>query len=147
MKSGFDYIGVTCVFYCYDSKGRLLLHKRSKKCKDENNRWDCGGGSVEFGESFEEAVKREVKEEYSSNIKKLTFAGINNVIRKHKGKRTHWVAVLFACLVDPKKAKIGDPDKMADIGWFYPNELPKPLHSMYLTHLEFVKKTRVLNHN
>ena len=144
MKQGFDYIGVTCVFYCYDCKGRLLLHKRSKNCRDEIGRWDCGGGSIEFGESFEEAVRREVKEEYCVNIKKLTFAGVNNLIRNHKGRKTHWVAILFACLVDPKKVKIGDPVKMSDIGWFYPNKPPKPLHSMYLTHLEFVKKAGVI---
>ncbi len=47
MKRGFDYIGVTCVFYCYDKKGRLLLHKRSNKCRDEIGRWDAGGGNTQ----------------------------------------------------------------------------------------------------
>lgn len=140
MKSGIDYIGITCVFYCYDKQGRLLLHKRSQKCKDENGRWDCGGGSMKLGETFEQTVRREVKEEYCVEIKKLKFAGVNNVLRNHKNKQTHWIAILFGCLVDSKKVKIGDPEKMEEIGWFYPNKLPKPLHSMYLTHLEFVSK-------
>ncbi len=86
MKPGFDYIGVTCVFYCYDKKGRLLLHKRSNKCRDEIGQWDAGGGQVEFGETFDQAVRREVTEELCADIKKLTFAGINNVLRKHEGK-------------------------------------------------------------
>lgn len=144
MKQGFDYIGITVVFYCYDKQGRLLLHKRSKNCRDEIGRWDAGGGAMKFGETFEQAVRREVKEELCADISKLTFVGVNNVIRKHKGRKTHWVAILFACLVDAKKVKIGDPDKIADIGWFYPNKLPKPLHSMYLTHLEFVKKEHII---
>lgn len=102
---------------------------------------------MEFGETFEQAVRREVKEELCVDIKKLTFVGLNNVIRKHKNQKTHWVAIVFACLIDPKKVKIGDPVKMEDIGWFYPNKLPKPLHSMYLTHLAFVKKRRILDRN
>ncbi len=144
MKQGFDYIGVTCVFYCYDSKGRLLLHKRSKNCRDEIGRWDAGGGSMKFGETFEQAVRREVREELCVDIEKLTFVDVNNVIRNHNGRKTHWIAVLFACLIDPKKVKNGDPKKITEIDWFYPNKLPKPLHSMYLTHLEFVKKKGIL---
>ncbi len=146
MKKGFDYIGVTICFYCYDGKGKLLLQKRSKNCSDEQGRWDCGGAAVRFGETFERAVKRELKEEYCIDISNnnIQFCGVNNVLRKHNGKQTHWIAVVFGCLVDPKKVRIGDPVKMADIGWFYPNKLPKPLHSMYLTHLEFVKKASIL---
>lgn len=144
MKQGFDYIGVTVVFYCYDKQGRLLLHKRSNKCRDEIGRWDAGGGAMKFGETFEQAVRREVKEELCVDIKKLTFAGINNVIRKHNGKKTHWIAILFTCLIEPDKVKNGDPRKITEIGWFKENKLPKPLHSMYLTHLEFVKKAKVL---
>ena len=143
MKPGFDYIGVTCVFYCYDNIGRLLLHKRSGKCRDEIGCWDAGGGKVEFGETFEQAVRREVKEELCVDIKKLSFVGVNNVLRKHNSKQTHWIAILFACLIDPKKLRNGDPDKISEIGWFHSNNLPKPLHSMYLTHLEFIKKARI----
>ncbi len=52
MKKGIDYIGVTCVFYCHDGKGKLLLHKRSENCRDEKGRWDCGGGAMELGETL-----------------------------------------------------------------------------------------------
>ena len=49
----------------------------------------------------------------------------------YKGKqKTHWVAILFAAQVDPKKLKIGEPEKMEEIGWFSQNNLPSPLHSM-----------------
>ena|SRR3989344_6722049 len=144
MKQGLDYIGVTCVFYCHDAKGNLLLHKRSVNCRDEKGKWDCGGGAMTFGETFEQTVRREVNEEYCTDITKLQLVGVNNVLRKNKGKLTHWVAILFAVLVNFKKVKIGDPEKMDKIGWFKPNKLPKPLHSMFLTHLEFVKKAKVL---
>ena len=144
MKQGVDYIGVTCVFYCHDGEGNLLLHKRSNKCRDEKGRWDCGGGAMKFGETFEQTVRREIKEEYCTEIKKLRLVGVSNVLRKHSGKLTHWIAVLFAVQLNPKKVKIGDSEKMDKIGWFKPNNLPKPLHSMFLTHLEYVKKAGVL---
>ena len=144
MKQGIDYIGITCVFYCHDGKGNLLLHKRSQKCRDEKGRWDCGGGAMKFGETFEQTVRREVQEEYKSKIKKLKFVGINNVIRKNENKKTHWIAILFAAELDPKKVKIGVPEKMDEINWFKPNKLPKPLHSMYLTHLQYVKNAGII---
>ncbi len=144
MKKGVDYIGVTVCFYCHDGRGNLLLQKRSKECKDEQGRWDCGGGSVEIGETFERAVRRELKEEYAIVPEKLQFAGVNNVLRKNGKERTHWVALIFAAQVDPKGVKRNDPRLMDEIGWFKRSNLPKPLHSMYLTHLEFVLKAGVL---
>lgn len=143
MKQGFEYIGITVCFYCHDGKGNLLLNKRSQNCRDERGRWDCGGGAVKFGESFEQAVRREVKEEYCCEIKKLDFIKVNNVIRMHEGKKTHWIAIIFAAQVDPKRIKIGDKKKIDEIGWFKPGKLPQPLHSMYRTHLSFVIKAGI----
>ncbi len=144
MKQGFDYIGVTVVFYCHDGKGNLLLHKRTQECRDEKGRWDCGGGALKFGESFEEGVKRELREEYCTSPVKLDFVGVNNVLRNHEGQKTHWIAVVFAVQIDPGKIKIGVPTKMEKLGWFKPEKLPTPLHSMYLTHLEFVRKAGIM---
>lgn len=139
LKKGVDFIGVTCVFYCHDGKGNLLMHKRSKHCRDEKGAWDCGSGSMEFGETFEEAVKREIKEEYCVTPKKLQFCGVNNVIRMNGKKKTHWVAAVFVAQVDPKKCKIGEPDKMDELGWFPLHKLPKPQHSMLGKHLKLVR--------
>jgi len=147
MKKGVDYIGVTICFYCYDGKGTLLLQKRSKECRDEQERWDCGGGSMEIGETFIQAVKREIKEEYCLDVneKDIIYCGVNNVLRKNNNENTHWIALIFGVHVrNPKNVRIGEPHHIDEIGWFPINKLPNPLHSMYLTHLEFVKKAGVL---
>ena len=73
LKRGVDYIGVNVVFYCHDGKGNILLHKRSQQCRDELGRWDSGAGSMEFGESFADAVTREVFEEYGVKPKKIEY--------------------------------------------------------------------------
>jgi len=143
-KKGFDYIGVSCVFYCYDKKGNLLLHKRTNKCRDEHGRWDCGGGGMLFGETFEQTVKRELKEEYCVEPIKMKLVGINNLLRIHKKMKTHWIAVIYAIQINPRKVKNGDPEKIEKLGWFKPDNLPKPLHSMYLTHLQFVKDAKII---
>lgn len=140
MKKGVDYIGVTVVFYCHDGKGNLLLNKRSKNCRDEVGRWDCGGGSMKVGETFEQTVRREVEEEYGCQIKNLHFCAVNNVLRKNGAENTHWVALIFTALVDPEKVKNGDPEKIDEIAWFSVEKLPQPLHSMLQTHLKMVQK-------
>lgn len=140
MKKGVDYIGVTCVFYCHDGMGKFLLHKRSKNCRDEQERWDSGGGAIEHGETFEEAVKRELREEYCTDVLKLSFLGAHNVLRQNKGKKTHWIALLFVAQVDPSKIKIGEPESMDELGWFTKDNLPKPLHSQFSRYFELVKK-------
>jgi 8-oxo-dGTP diphosphatase len=139
LKRGVDYIGITCVFYCHDGKGKLLLHKRSNNCRDEVGKWDPGGGSMEFGEEFEEAVKREIKEEYCTDVKNLKFLGAHNVVRVNGGKKTHWIALVFVAEVVPEKVSIGDPLKMDDLGWFDVDKLPDPLHSQFPRFFEFAK--------
>ena len=144
MKQGVDYIGVTVCFYCHDGKGKLLLNKRSENCRDEKGRWDCGGGALKFAETWEEGVRREVEEEYTCQIKKLDIVAVNNVIRTHEGRQTHWIAIIYAAEVNPRDVTIGDKDKISEIGWFNLNKLPKPLHSMYLTHLQYVKDAGII---
>ncbi len=99
------------------------------------------GGAMKHGETFEEAVRREVKEEYCCDVLELKFVTANNVIRKHNGKKTHWIALLFTVKVDPQQVELGEPEKMEAIGWFPFDSLPSPLHSMFLEHFEIVKKS------
>ncbi len=138
-QRGIDFIGVTCVFYCHDGKGNLLLHKRSNACRDEQGRWDVGGGAMEFGETFEDAVRREIGEEYGVEPISLRLVGVRNVLRKHNERDTHWIAVLFCAEVDRDEVHRGDPEKMDAIGWFSPDDLPAPVHSMLLNHLQDIR--------
>ena len=141
MKKGVDYIGVTCVFFCHDGRGRFLLHKRSNKCRDEVGNWDCGGGALELGEDFEPAVRREIKEEYSADVVDLKFLTTTNVLRKNGQENTHWVALIFAAKVLPEQVKIGEPDFMEEIGWFTEDNLPSPPHSQLHRHFAYVRKS------
>ena len=81
MKKGIDHIGVGVVFFCHDGKGNFILNKRTAKSRDEYGRWDPGGGGINFGEKVPDALKREIKEEYCTNILKAEFLGFRDVHR------------------------------------------------------------------
>lgn len=139
LKKGVDYIGVNCIFFCHDGQGNFLLHKRGQNCRDERGKWDCGGGSMEFGESFSDTVSREVEEEYGVLPVKIEYLGSRSVIREHEGQKTHWIANLHLVQLDPAGVKIGEPHKIDAIGWFCLDKFPAPLHSQLEKDLAMLK--------
>ena len=139
MKKGIDHIGISVVYFCHDGNGNVLLAKRSENSRDERGRWDIGGGAVEFGENVEDTVRKEIKEEYLTDVKALEFLGFRDVHRADGDTRTHWVTLDFKVLVDRDKAGIGEPHKFDDLAWFTPGELPSPVHSQLPTFLEKYK--------
>ena len=140
LRRGVDYIGVNVVFWCHDKEGRVLMQKRSQKCRDEQERWECGGGSMEFGETFESAIRREVMEEFGTEPIEIEYVSTENVLREHDGRRTHWIKNMHWVLVDPEKVRVGDPEKMDEIGWFSLDNLPEPLHSQILLEVKIMKE-------
>jgi 8-oxo-dGTP diphosphatase len=118
---------VSCVFICHDGAGRILLARRSAGAGDEPGTWDCGAGGVEFGEAFAAAVTREVREEYCAQPLDVRNLGVRDIVGTDP--RSHWVAIVFAVLVDPYQVALGEPDKFDELGWFTLDDLPQPQHS------------------
>lgn len=136
MKKGLDFTGVAIVFQCHDGKGNFLLGKRTDQCRDEHGRWDPGGGGLRFGEKAEEAVAREVAEEYGTDIIKLEQLGYRDCHRTHEGQPTHWIALDFLVHIDKNKVKNMEPHKLEKFAWFKFNEWPEPIHSQWPAFLE-----------
>ena len=129
-----DQPRVSCVFICHDGAGRVLLARRSAGARDEPGTWDTGAGALEFGETFDAAVTREVREEYATEPREITMLGVRNVVRAEPP--SHWVAVVFAVRVDRDAVAIGEPHKFDELAWFAPGDLPAPLHSQLEPTLE-----------
>jgi len=55
-----------------EREGRFLIAKR-KKGKHLENKWEFPGGKVELGESHEECLRRELKEEFGITAKINNF--------------------------------------------------------------------------
>ena len=139
MKKGEDYTGVTIVYLCHDGKGNYLLNKRSENCRDEQGRWDIGGGGLEFGDTVENTLRKEIKEEYSTDVLDFEFLGYRDVHRENDGKKSHWIALDFKVLVDRAKVKNGELYKFEEVRWFKIEEFPEPLHSQLPTFLKNYK--------
>jgi len=143
MKTGINCIGVSTSFYCHDGTGKWLLHKRSGKCRDEKGVWDSGGGKLEFGLTLEENVLKEIREEYGCNATiQRQLPAITLLRQSPDGTKTHWIVVPFILIIhekDVKNVKIGDPEKMAEMGWFTFGNLPHPLHSGFQKTTELYK--------
>ncbi len=129
MQPGIDYIGVNVGFICHDGKGNILLHLRSDKTRDEHFTWDAGGGQVEFGETPEQAVIREVLEEYGCTPLRVDHIAQLTLLREHEGMPTHWLANIFAIKINPDDAKIMEPEKNLEMKWYALDALPEKLHT------------------
>lgn len=136
MKPGVDYVGITTPFYCHDGNGRILLHKRSKNCRDEQGRWDPGGGQLHVGEHPEEGVLREVMEEYGCKGVIDEQLEPYSAIREHEGVQTHWLALPFIVRVNPAEVRNNEPEAIDEIGWFRLGKFPNPLHTAFQLALE-----------
>lgn len=138
-KKGIDYTGITIVYFCHDGKGNFVMAQRSSQARDEQGRWDVGAGGLEFDDTIENTLKKEIKEEYCTDVLDFEFLGYRDVHREHEGKKTHWVTFDFKVLVEPSLVRIGEPHKFDNIGWFTLENLPNPIHSQLSNFLNLYK--------
>lgn len=129
MEKGIDYTGITISFYCHDGAGNYVMHRRNERCRDEHGRWDFGGGGLKFGETFEECLYREIKEEYGTVPLACTYMGHDEVFRVHDERQTHWIGFRYKVHVDRDTVINGEPHKHDMIEWVTLDALPSPLHS------------------
>ncbi len=126
MKAGIDYIGVSVGALIFNDEGKILLCKRSQNAKNERGCWEAPGGAVEFGETLEHAIIREMKEELGVELELIKqMPAANHII---PDEHQHWIPSAFISRIkENKNPKIMEPDKCDEIGWFALDNLPQPL--------------------
>jgi mutator protein MutT len=123
MKKGVDYIGVGAGAVIVNGEGRLFLAKRGRECRNERQKWEFPGGSVEFGERLEDALVREIEEEYGFLIEVESLLDVvNHIIHDEK---QHWVSPTFLCRYKSGIPRIMEPHKCDEIGWFRLEQVPE----------------------
>lgn len=73
---------------------------------EKRSAWSPPGGSVNPGESFQEALEREVVEETNMRIKSHALIGIQRIT----APSGEFVQTRSVCIVEPQGAFRGDPD-------------------------------------
>lgn len=126
MKPGIDYIGVSVGALILNEKGEIFLTKRGSQATNERGTWEIPGGKVQFGETLQAAVKREMMEEYGVDlVLEYQFPAQDHLIPK---EHQHWVPTSFiARIAHGQTPRILEPDKCEAIGWFGLGSLPHPL--------------------
>ena len=125
MRPGVDYVGVGVGAVIVDNQGRLFLSRRGPKAKNERGLWEFPGGSVEFGETLGEAIRREMREEYGVEIDVGELLDVVDHILPDEGQ--HWVSPTYLCAITAGEPAIREPGKCTEIRWFSLTDMPDEL--------------------
>ena len=125
MERGIDYICVGVGAVIVGDGDRLFLARRGSEAKNERGLWEFPGGSVEFGETLAEALRREMWEEYGIEIEVGALLDVVDHILPDEGQ--HWVSPSFICTITSGVPTIRETAKCSQIGWFTPDEMPDDL--------------------
>ena len=123
MKKGIDYIGVGVGGIIFNAEGLVFLARRGREARNESGKWEFPGGGVEFGETLEHALAREILEEYGITIEVHELLDVVNHIIPREGQ--HWVSPSFLCKMISGTPVIREPHKCEAIGWFAIEEIPE----------------------
>lgn len=105
--------------------GRILFAERSSTVHTFPEYWEFPGGLVIEGESFLEALRRELNEELGVMLETAP-----RLLRKAPSLDDHgrtWMVCTYVCLLQGQVPSIREPEKCSQIGFFDPRHPPSPL--------------------
>jgi mutator protein MutT len=123
LKPGKDFIGVAVFALIFNNKDQILFvdHiKTEKKNEDYADMWSMPGGTIEFGETSIETLKREIKEELGIEIYNEEYISYNEYMKDNK----HWLALNFTAKTN-QEPKNCEPLKIQAIQLFDKDKIPK----------------------
>jgi 8-oxo-dGTP diphosphatase len=80
--------------------------------------WNLPGGGLEPGETVEQGVAREVREEVGVEIRIVRLVGVYSKPQKRE------VVLTFLCALADNQATPTISDEVSDVGWFSSDALP-----------------------
>ena len=139
MKKGINFIGVGSGSIIFNNERKVFVAQKGPNARNEAGKWDFPGGSVEFGETCEDAVVRELNEEFEIDIEVIELLEVvNHIIPK---EQQHWVSPSFIAKHIRGNPRITEPDKCIGFKWMKmseinPNELSEASNSNYYKFIE-----------
>ncbi|MCA9386278.1 8-oxo-dGTP diphosphatase [Candidatus Dojkabacteria bacterium] len=104
---------------CYICRGDevLLLHRNKKEKDVHQGKWIGVGGKLEPGESPEQTVVREVKEETGLEVKSMRFAGMFTAPKTDNEHDDDWYGFVFR--VDEFSGELIEECPEGDLEWVH----------------------------
>lgn len=109
--------------FVFDVQGRTLMQHRTGSHGASS--WCPPGGKMDFGESPENAIAREILEETDLVIKDLEFIGYTNDV--FETDQLHFITLWYAARVATGVPRITEPHKCLALEWHTLDSLPQPL--------------------
>lgn len=108
---------VACIAF---ENGKIFIAKRQNS-GDMGGRWEFPGGKIEEGESFNQAIVREMQEEFGVQVQVLDK--ITSGVFEHKGKKCTLDA-FFIKLPHDGIEKPFELTEHTEYKWVLPSEIP-----------------------
>jgi len=108
------YVGIHGVIA---SRGRILVLKRAPVMPYRPGSWDLPGGHIALGESFEDCLLREVKEETGLDV------AIDRLLGLHSMVSEPYLQALYSCRLTVFQKVQLRPDEHVEHRWVAPAEL------------------------
>jgi mutator protein MutT len=103
-----------------DESNRILLVKRA--IDPAKGLWDLPGGFIDIGETAEESVIREAKEELGVEVNKIQYLYSGYDRYEYKGLNYHTLGFVFTAQITSGEMK--PLDDVGEIMYFAENEIP-----------------------
>lgn len=107
----------------FNTEGQILLQKRK-----DVNQWGLISGHVEFGESVEEAILREIKEETGTKAEITRLIGVYSSplsqTYHYTGKTVQYVTTYFEARLQNECIENFSNEETAALRFFHPGQLP-----------------------
>ena len=132
---GIDVPGLGCGLAIL-REGKLLLYRRLRA--PEAGSWNIVGGKVDHMEKTIDAARREAEEESGLRIGAVEFLCLSEQIIA--GERQHWVSLIYVTDDVSGEARVVEPEKLPEFGWFPLDALPAPLSRFAADAIEALRR-------